>query len=97
MAPNLLSNTFNKDGLAFIMENLSLKEIKTDTFVEEKQSFFKRIFGCWHSRMSKPVTIDKTTFCYCKDCGLRRRYDFTTFKTQGAFYSARPNKTLYFV
>jgi hypothetical protein len=47
--------------------------------------------------MSKPVTIDSTTFCYCKDCGLRRKYDFESFKPEGAFYSPRPGKELYFV
>jgi transcription elongation factor Elf1 len=73
------------------------QNLPPDSFVEEKQSIIKRIFGCWHSRMSKPVTTDNTTFCYCKDCGLRRKYDIKTFKPQGVFYSARPVKTIYFV
>ena len=67
------------------------------TMFGEKQSFIKWLFGCWHSRMSKPVTIDNTTFCYCKDCGLRRNYDFETFRPLGAFYAPRPAKELYFV
>jgi len=78
------------------MKNIIMESLNNTPF-GEKQSFFKRLFGCWHSRMSKPVTIDNTTFCYCKDCGLRRKYDFETFKPHGAFYSPRPGKELYFV
>ena len=79
------------------MENGATKNTEKTPFIE-KQSFFKRLFGCWHTRMSKPVTIDRTTFCYCKDCGLRRDYDFETFQPKGAFYSPRPAKEeLYFV
>jgi hypothetical protein len=74
-----------------IMKNITMGNIENTPFIE-KQSFFKWLFGCWHARMSKPVTIDYTTFCYCKDCGLRRNYDFETFKPQGAFYSPRPGK-----
>jgi hypothetical protein len=79
-----------------IMKNMAMENIENTPFVE-KQGFFKWLFGCWHTRMSKPVTIDNTTFCYCKDCGLRRNYDFETFQPQGAFYSPRPGKELYFV
>jgi hypothetical protein len=80
------------------MKNITTTaEVLTSAFIEEKQSFFKWIFGCWHQRMSKPVTTDQTTFCYCKDCGLRRKFDTETFKLQGAFYSPRPVKTIYFV
>lgn len=79
------------------MKNRVTLEILNGNAFVEKQGFLKRLFGCWHSRMSKPVTIDKTTFCYCKDCGLRRRYDINTFKPLGAFYSERPGKTVNFV
>jgi hypothetical protein len=79
------------------MKDIITTEVLDNPFFEEKQSFFKRLFGCWHSRMSKPVTVDNTTFCYCKDCGLRRNYDFQSFKPKGAFYSPRPVKTIYFV
>jgi hypothetical protein len=78
-----------------IMKNIATQ--KTENTLIEEQSFIKWLFGCWHTRMSKPVTISNTTFCYCKDCGLRRNYDIDTFKPTGAFYSPRPGKELYFV
>jgi hypothetical protein len=56
----------------------------------EKQSFLKRLFGCWHGRLSRPVTINGVTFCYCKDCGLRRRYDIESGRHHGSFYAERP-------
>ncbi|MBS1796170.1 MAG: hypothetical protein JSS81_20120 [Acidobacteria bacterium] len=79
------------------MKNIMTTEVLQQTLIEEKQGFFKRLFGCWHQRMSRPVTSDNTTFCYCKDCGLRRKYDIETGRPHGAFYSARPSKAIYFV
>lgn len=94
----------NLDGCSFLPPE-TRTSMKTDTTLEskndaafiEKQSFLKRLFGCWHSRMSKPVTIDQKTFCYCKDCGLRRKFDTRSFRLEGAFYSERPGKTVNFV
>jgi hypothetical protein len=80
----------------FIMKEITMESLN-DTLSGEKQSFFKWLFGCWHTRMSKPVTVDNATFCYCKDCGLRRKYDFETFQPKGAFYAPRPDKQIYFV
>ena len=79
------------------MRNIAIENTENKQVVE-KQGFIKWLFGCWHTRMSKPVTVANTTFCYCKDCGLRREYDFETFQPKGAFYSPRPTKEeLYFV
>ncbi len=69
-----------------IMKNRPTSKVLMNIFIEKKQSFIKRLFGCWHQRMSKPVTTDETTFCYCKDCRLRRKFDIETFKLEGAFY-----------
>lgn len=79
------------------MNYFFMNSAANDAKLEERQGFLKRIFGCWHSRMSRPVTLDNITYCYCKDCGLRRRYDINSGRTHGAFYSERPLKSVYFV
>ena len=50
------------------------------------QGLFAILFGCWHARMSKPITMDGETYKYCLRCGVRRRYDLETFETTGGFY-----------
>jgi len=50
------------------------------------QGLFSALFGCWHFRMSKPITMDGDTFKYCLYCGVRRQYDLETFEVTGGFY-----------
>lgn len=42
--------------------------------------------GCWHTRMSWPVTHNGRTLRSCLKCGMCRRFDPDTWKTYGPFY-----------
>lgn len=44
------------------------------------------LFGCWHRRMSWPMTRDGMTYRACVRCGMRRNFDPKTWKTFGPFY-----------
>jgi hypothetical protein len=57
----------------------------------EKQTITERLFGCWHLKMSNPRTIGKTTFSYCKKCGMRRKFDLQNSKYEGSFHNAPIN------
>ncbi len=61
------------------------------------QSFAARVFGCWHMKMSGPITKKKTTYQYCVKCGLRRNYDLKTSDPTGAFYAPSIAEDLHFV
>lgn len=61
----------------------------------EKAGFFSRLFGCWHGRMSRPVTTENTSYKFCSDCGARKRFDPVTFKTDGGFYYPGHRKDVY--
>ncbi|MGH9947724.1 MAG: hypothetical protein ACRD6X_11025 [Pyrinomonadaceae bacterium] len=52
----------------------------------EKIGVFGKLFGCWHKRLSRPVTRDRVTFRSCIDCGARRKFDMERFQTMGPFY-----------
>lgn len=78
----------------FSMKTATRKKISV---LGEKQSIFSRIFGCAHTRMSKPVTIGETSFQYCSECGARRQYDLEKFKPFGAFYRPEIGKNLYYI
>ena len=50
------------------------------------ERLLEALFGCWHRRMSWPVTRDGQTYRACLKCGVRRSFDTKTWKTFGSFY-----------
>ncbi len=44
------------------------------------------LFGCWHKRLTRPITSDKNSYMACLECGARRKFDTQNFKTSRAFY-----------
>jgi hypothetical protein len=45
-----------------------------------------RVFGCWHTDMSRPATHYKETYRVCLDCGARRRFDPVAWEMIGDYY-----------
>jgi hypothetical protein len=68
----------------------------TETF-GERAGILSRVFGCWHLKMSRPVTTKNTTYRFCPKCGMRRKYDLETFRSKGSFYSPPTDGDLYYV
>jgi ribosomal protein L32 len=59
--------------------------------LEEKVTFFDALFGCWHKRMSFPLTsrrgqrrpeaaAETGTYVVCLDCGKEFAYDWQTMQ-----------------
>ena len=48
-----------------------------------------RVFGCWHRRMSWPITRNHQTYRACLKCGMCRRFDPKKWKAFGSFYRPR--------
>jgi len=48
--------------------------------------FSKRLFGCWHLRMGRPLTLGTHTHRTCAKCGMRRDFDLATWKMKGRYY-----------
>lgn len=82
------------------MELLGLNtqsEVKSRTTEEvfgQRIGFFARLFGCWHFRLSRPMTIGKESYRVCAKCGARRRFDTETLKNVGSYYYP-PQQSLY--
>ena len=47
---------------------------------------FARLLGCWHTDMSRPVTVGGETYRVCMDCGARRRFDTGGWMMHGPYY-----------
>ena len=52
-----------------------------------------RIFGCWHLRLSRPITRGRESYRACLRCGMHRRFDPESWTTSGPFYSPRVERT----
>ena len=54
----------------------------------------RRLFGCWHLKMSLPFTRGAETYRTCVTCGARRRFDLDQWTTVGGFYYPEDKNSL---
>ena len=58
-----------------------------DRFVfGKKLGITAKLFGCWHSNVSRPFVQGKTAYRSCLQCGARRQFNPETLETYGSFY-----------
>jgi len=57
-------------------------------------NWLTRVFGCWHSEMSRPFTRDGESYRACLDCGARRQFDSARWEMIGAYYYDAPKNQL---
>jgi hypothetical protein len=41
--------------------------------------------GCWHRKMSWPVTLQKHSYQVCLGCGIKRLFDEEAFRSYGPY------------
>jgi hypothetical protein len=49
-----------------------------------------RVFGCWHTEMSRPFTHDGESYRACLECRARRVFDSEKWEMVGAYYYETP-------
>src|SRR5687767_15442218 len=54
-----------------------------------------RLFGCWHSEMSRPFSSEGQSYRVCLGCGARRQFNTRSWETQGDFYYGLPPAKLF--
>jgi len=52
----------------------------------EKIGFMASIFGCWHKRLTRPISDRSGSYRACLECGARKKFDTEDFRTSGPFY-----------
>jgi hypothetical protein len=75
-----MQTVLKQNGLAF-----NAKSRHKESAVR-KIGIFGSLFGCWHRRLSRPITTDNETYQTCLECGARRKFDTGTFRSFGRFY-----------
>ena len=59
---------------------------KTKEAFGEEIGFLASLFGCWHNRLSRPLTVGRASYRACLECGARKQFDAETLKTYGSFH-----------
>jgi hypothetical protein len=59
---------------------------------ETISNWLTRVFGCWHTDMSRPFTLNGESFRACLDCGAHRKFDTARWEMKGAYYYGVPQK-----
>jgi hypothetical protein len=54
--------------------------------------WLSRVFGCWHTELSRPFSTQGQTYRVCLACGARRQFNPRTWKMQGKFYYNPPKE-----
>ena len=52
----------------------------------KKVGFLSTLFGCWHPRLTRPITDRTSTYQSCVKCGARREFDTEAYEHKGSFY-----------
>lgn len=52
----------------------------------EKIGLMASLFGCWHRRLTRPISGKEGAYMACLDCGARKKFDIEDFRTSGPFY-----------
>ena len=50
-----------------------------------------RVFGCWHSDMSRPFSHHGHAYRVCLNCGAQRRFNLGNWQMNGNLYYERAN------
>jgi len=59
----------------------------TESSVTAKISeWVARVFGCWHTEMSRPFSQQGQAYRVCLDCGAQRQFNLKNWQMHGEFY-----------
>jgi len=83
---------------AVFEQNLIAESVIDRTEVEygQKIGIVGKLFGCWHKRLGRPITSQRSTYRACLECGARRNFNTEEYKTSGPFYFPPSVKSDYF-
>ncbi|MBK9766361.1 MAG: hypothetical protein IPP63_04750 [Chloracidobacterium sp.] len=59
---------------------------RTDGSFGRRIGLFGKLFGCWHRDLSRPFSSKNGSYRVCLDCGARKEFDISSFRTLGTFY-----------
>ena len=64
-------------------------QMDTSSVIGKIGEWMARVFGCWHTEMSRPFSHQGHAYRVCVNCGAQRRFNLGNSKMQGDFYYQR--------
>jgi hypothetical protein len=68
--------------------------LRPEGLTAQVSNWLTRVFGCWHTEMSRPFTLDGESYRTCLECGAHRKFDSARWEMVGAYYYAAPKNQL---
>lgn len=82
-----MTTTLLRDKFQALIPKKGEQKKNPDTFAYgRKIGFMVKLFGCRHGNISRPITIGKTAYRSCLNCGARRQFNPDTMESHGNFY-----------
>lgn len=71
-----------------VLENNLLTKTRgrRESALGTKIGIFGKLFGCWHKRLGRPITVKNVSYRACLECGARKNFNTQSFQSFGPFY-----------
>jgi hypothetical protein len=66
--------------------NPEVGHFDADSVVSKIGGLMNRVFGCWHTEMSRPFSHQGQAYRMCVNCGARRQFNLGKWEMQGSYY-----------
>jgi hypothetical protein len=76
--------------------NLDVRQVSVSAVTERLNGWIARVFGCWHTDMSRPFSHEGQAYRVCLKCGAQRRFNLGNWKMQGEFYYQRATTSQFY-
>jgi hypothetical protein len=71
-------------------------QINSSSVTAKISDWVARVFGCWHTEMSRPFSHQGHAYRVCLNCGAQRQFNLGNWKMQGEFYYGNATTTHFY-
>lgn len=80
-----MTNTITSNNFQKSVGTVNEKEAEQFVF-GKKINLVTKLFGCWHTNISRPFVSGKVGYRSCLQCGARKHFNPETLQTDKSFY-----------
>ena len=77
--------------------NPSVGHTSSSSVTLKVSDWVARVFGCWHTQMSRPFSHQGQAYRSCLNCGAQRQFNLRNWKMHGEFYYNSPTLKQFYV
>jgi len=61
-------------------------QVNASSMTAKIGDWMARVFGCWHTELSRPFSHHGQAYRVCMNCGAQRTFNLGNWEMQGGFY-----------